>query len=239
MDKLFVVMPAYNEEANIKLVIEQWHPIVERIGNGSLLIIVNDGSKDSTFLSMQELSNNYSCFKPLNKKNSGHGPTCIYAYKYALQKHADFIFQTDSDGQTNPEEFWQFWNERNQYDFIIGTRKGRQDGFSRIFVTKILKIFLWIIFGVMVEDSNTPFRLMRANKLKGILNVVPEDFFLSNILISTIIVKWKERVKWIPITFKPRQGGVNSVNFKRILQIGIKAVKDFKKIKKEIAKNEK
>ena len=37
---------------------------------------------------------------------------------------------------------------------------------------------------------------------------------------------------WIPITFKPRQGGVNSINFKRIVKIGFKALKDFSVINK-------
>ena len=44
----------------------------------------------------------------------------------------------------------------------------------------------------------------------------------------------KEKVDFIPITFKPRQGGVNSINIKKIIKIGWKAIKDFHKLKKEI-----
>ena len=44
-------MPAYNEEKNIGTVIEQWYPVVERIGGDSRLVILNDGSKDMTVLS--------------------------------------------------------------------------------------------------------------------------------------------------------------------------------------------
>ena len=46
--------------------------------------------------------------------------------------------------------------------------------------------------------------------------------------------KNKENVKFVPITFRPRQGGVNSINLKRIFKIGIQAVKDFRVIKKTI-----
>ena len=42
-------MPAYNEEKNIGTVIEQWYPVVERIGGDSRLVILNDGSKDATY----------------------------------------------------------------------------------------------------------------------------------------------------------------------------------------------
>ena len=42
-------MPAYNEEANIRTVVEQWHPVVEQIGEDSRVVIVDDGSKDATY----------------------------------------------------------------------------------------------------------------------------------------------------------------------------------------------
>ncbi|MCX6717352.1 MAG: glycosyltransferase family 2 protein [Candidatus Taylorbacteria bacterium] len=236
MNKLMIVMPAYNEEANIESVIKQWHPVVEKIGNNSKLVIFDDGSKDDTFAIMQRIQSKYPYFVPITKKNSGHGATCLYAYRYAVENGAEYVFQTDSDGQTLPEEFWNFWELRNECDFIIGSRKGRMDGFSRIVVTKVLKMVIFLIFRVKVTDANTPFRLMNINKLKTYLNNIPADFFLSNVLISTLIVKNKEKYKWIPITFKPRQGGVNSINIKRIFKIGAKAVKDFLNIKNKLIK---
>ena len=57
-------------------------------------------------------------------------------------------------------------------------------------------------------------------------------------MLAVCLVRYKENVKFIPITFKPRQGGVNSINFKKIIKIGIKAVKDFSQIKKELDANE-
>lgn len=228
-------MPAYNEEANIESVIGQWHPIVEKIGNNSRLVIVDDGSGDRTFFIMQELQKKYPYLIPITKKNSGHGATCLYAYQYAIENGADYVFQTDSDGQTLPEEFWPFWNLRQKHNFIVGSRNGRMDGMGRIFVTKILKLILWIIFGVNIVDANTPFRLMNSDKLKPLLEITPKDFFLSNVMISVLVVHRRQNYVWLPITFRPRQGGVNSINFKRIVKIGIKAIKDFKEIKKKIA----
>ena len=67
-----------------------------------------------------------------NKPNGGHGATVLYGYKYALKNGADYIFQTDSDGQTLPEEFEPFWKRRQKYDMVIGWRKDRQDGISRV-----------------------------------------------------------------------------------------------------------
>ena len=52
---LYVVIPAYNEAANIRQVIRDWYPIVEKFGGeGSRLVIFDDGSRDETFSIMLE-----------------------------------------------------------------------------------------------------------------------------------------------------------------------------------------
>lgn len=230
MEKLYIVIPAYNEEETIESVIKEWHPIVAQIGNGSKLVIIDDGSKDRTYSIMKNLAEIYEHFIPLTKTNGGHGATVLYGYHYALEQGADYVFQTDSDGQTLPSEFWDFWKRKDKYAMVIGNRKGRQDGLSRVFVTKTLKIVCFICFHVSVTDANTPFRLMQAKVLKENIKLVPDNFNLSNVIISVIYAKKKLPVKYLPITFRPRQGGVNSINMKKIIRIGKQALKDFIKI---------
>ncbi len=237
MSKIYFVMPAYNEAENIENTIQQWYPVVKKLadeGEKSRLAIANDGSKDNTFAIMQGLKEKYPLFEPLDKPNSGHGATVLYLYRHAIKNGADFIFQTDSDGQTNPDEFWQMWENREEFDFQIGYRKGREDGGSRIFVTKTLRLVVWMMFHVWVTDANTPFRLMATDKLQPIMDVIPADYFLCNVAISAIAVKWHYKIGWYTITFKPRQGGVNSINMKRIFKIGWKALSDFMTINKKL-----
>lgn len=236
MDKLYIVIPAYNEESNIEQVINDWYPIVEKYnGNGeSRLVIIDDGSKDKTFSIMQELAKDKPLFHPVTKKNAGHGATVLYGYNFALDAGADYIFQTDSDGQTLPQEFHEFWDLKDSYDMVIGWRNKREDGSSRVFVTKTLKFVLWLCFGVSITDANTPFRLMKRETLQKYIKYVPKDFNLSNVILSVIYAKEKRSVKFIPITFRPRQGGVNSINMKKIFGIGKKALKDFREINKQL-----
>jgi glycosyltransferase involved in cell wall biosynthesis len=78
MDKLYIVIPAYNEEANIDKVIRDWYPIVEKIGNGSRLVIIDDGSKDSTYQIMKKHAETIEAFEPVTKPNGGHGATVLY-----------------------------------------------------------------------------------------------------------------------------------------------------------------
>lgn len=47
------------------------------------------------------------------------------------------------------------FEHRHDYDFQIGYRKGRQDGASRVFVTKTLRMVVWLMFHEWVIDANT------------------------------------------------------------------------------------
>ena len=132
MDKLYIVIPAYNEEANIETVVRQWHAVAQSTGPDSRLVVVNDGSRDGTADRLEALAAELPALIPLTKPNGGHGPACLYGYHYALEAGADYVFQTDSDGQTLPEEFGEFWRQRAGYDLVIGHRAHRQDGFSRL-----------------------------------------------------------------------------------------------------------
>lgn len=236
MENLYIVIPAYNESENIDSCIEDWYPVIEKyneMGN-SRLVIINDGSKDNTFEKLRELAKTRPCLQPLNKPNGGHGSTVLFGYRYAIENKADYVFQTDSDGQTDPKEFEQFWNLRHEYDAVIGNRVVRGDGKDRKFVENVVCLLLRIIFGIKVEDANAPFRLMKTKLVARYINKLPKDFNIPNIMFTTYFVYHHEKVKFIPITFKPRQGGVNSINIKRIIKIGWNAVWDFYKLRKEI-----
>ncbi len=234
MDSIYIVMPAYNEQDNIKGVVNQWYPIVDKIGSNSKLVIADSGSTDDTHDILIELKKEYPRIEILNKTGKKHGPKVIALYKYAIENGADYVFQTDSDGQTNPEEFDDFWKERLQYDGIFGHRNDRGDGKSRAFVEKVVCMLLKLYFGVKVPDANAPFRLMKCDVLKKYIYKLDDNYNLPNIMVVTYYVHYKEKVAFKKITFKPRQAGKNSINIRRIIGIGWKALGDFHKLKMEM-----
>lgn len=236
LDKLYIVIPAYNEEENVETVAREWHEVVAQVGADSRLVIVDDGSKDNTYAMLQALQAHLPQLTPITKPNGGHGATVLYAYNYALEHGADYVFQTDSDGQTLPNEFWDLWKERASYDIQIGYRKGRQDGFSRVIVTKTLKLVLFMQFGLWITDANTPFRLMSAQSLQEMIQGVPKNHNLANVVLTVLYTSHKKRIRYTQITFRPRQGGVNSINIPKIMRIGKDAVKDFGTIKKDMGR---
>lgn len=233
-DRLIIVIPAYNEESNIEAVVRQWHPVALQAGTDSRLFVIDDGSTDGTWETLGKLRRDFPLLRTVKKKNQGHGATVLYGYRCALEAGCDYVFQTDSDGQTVPEDFWQLWEDREKCGLLIGKRIRRQDGWQRILVTRTLRLVLRIMFGCRTEDANTPFRLMRASELREVIRQIPENYQLSNVLMTVIYIKKELGVCYYPITFRPRQGGKDSLNMKKIFRIGRQALGDFAGLREKL-----
>lgn len=244
---LYIVVPAYNEAANIRNLVRSWYPIIRKLneqreseqngesesketqsGGESRLVVINDGSRDETYEILKQMESEYPYLTALTKPNEGHGPTLLFGYRYALEQGADFVFQTDSDGQTNPREFGRFWKLRHKYEALFGNRIRRGDGISRDFVEKVLCFLLFLFFQVRVPDANAPFRLMRRSYLERYLPKIPKDYNLPNVMLVTFGVREHRSVRFLPVSFRPRQGGKNSVDMRKIVRIGMQALKDFR-----------
>lgn len=235
MDTLYIVMPAYNEEENIESVVRSWYPVLKGKSESSRLVIADSGSRDRTHEILEQLrSGEFPQLEILHTDNQYHGPKVIALYKYAIASGADYIFQTDSDGQTDPEEFGAFWKARRKYAGIFGNRKVRGDGKDRAFVEKVVCALVLLYFGVKIPDANAPFRLMKAQTVAKYIDKMPEDYNLPNIMMTTYFAYYREPTAFRTISFKPRQAGVNSVNIPRIVKIGWNALGDFHKLKKDM-----
>lgn len=234
MDILYIVMPAYNEEANIEQVINAWYPMLNGKDGASRLVVADSGSSDKTHDILVELQKSHPQLEILSDTGRQHGPKVMALYDFAIKNGADYIFQTDSDGQTDPKEFARFWKLRKRFDAIIGKRPRREDGAIRKFVEIILCGILWIYFRVNIPDANAPFRLMNAGCVKKHLYKMPPDYNLPNAMLTTYFVYFKENIKFVNITFRQRQGGVNSINIPKIVQIGWKALHDFNTFRKRM-----
>lgn len=231
---LYIIMPAYNEEESIADAIEEWYPIIERndVATASRLVIVNDGSSDKTEEIVRSIAETKERLVLLNKEHNGHGSTVLAGYGYALQHGADYVFQTDSDRQTDSKEFDGFWAGREEYEAILGKRTQRGDGIVRLFIEKVLCVILWLIYDVRVPDANAPFRLFSKSFLEKYLYILPANYFFPNVILAVIAAS-TDKVKFIEITFKNRRGK-SSINLRRIGKIGIEGVISFWAIRKTL-----
>ena len=200
----------------------------------SKLVVADSGSTDSTHDILLKLAESYEDLIILSDTKKEHGPKVIALYDFAIKSGAEYIFQTDSDGQTNPDEFYVFWEHRKEYAAIFGNRKERGDGNKRAFIEHVVCLLLKLYFGVNVPDANAPFRLMRAQVLKNYIYKLPSDFNIPNIMITTYFSYYREKIKFLTISFNARREGKNSINISKIIKIGWKALGDFGRLRKEM-----
>ena len=88
-DKVYMVIPAYNEAENIYTVVDEWYRILEKedVGEESRLLVIDDGSKDETFQILNGMKEGRPKLLAVTKPNSGHGATLLYGYRYALKEY--------------------------------------------------------------------------------------------------------------------------------------------------------
>ena len=75
---------------------------------------------------------------------------------------------------------------------------------------------------------------MKSSLVDEYINRLPADFNIPNIMFTTYFLYYNENIKFIPISFEQRVAGKTSINLKKIMGIGLKAVGDFRRFKKDM-----
>ncbi len=202
-------MPAYNEAECIEEVVSSWLPVAEKLSG--LLVVVNDGSRDETGSILDDLAKSAPALKVFHQKNAGHGAAVLHAYRRALEGNAEYVFQTDSDGQFDPQDFWALWEKRDEYGLLMGIRATRNDPWLRKVISRLARVVTLSLFGSSIADANIPFRLYRADVLKAALAKLPEGVFAPNIFLALIVQKSEVRVCQIPVSHHERASGKTSI----------------------------
>ncbi len=226
--QLLVVMPVFNEQAAIAKVAGEWFDTLSRQLDDFILLIIDDGSTDDTSRIIESLANEHGeRIQVISRENRGHGQSCIEGYRYAIARKIPFILQIDSDGQSDPSHFHEFWNARTSEGVVYGKRS-RSDGYRRILVSKVLRLSLRWIAGVDCLDANVPYRLMATEACTAAILRIPPTINLANIALAVELRRDPSvRHRSIPIGFPPRIGGEPSVTFGKF---AIKAIELFRQL---------
>ena len=207
---LSIVMPAYNEEEIIEATVREWfEEVVSRIP-GAELIVVNDCSKDHTGGVLTRLAKEMPALRPLTpERNGGHGKALRFGFSHVTQ---EWVFQTDSDRQHLPSDFWKLWELRETNDFVLGIRRSRADGWLRKIVTTIMRTANFLIWGLWIQDANCPFKLMRRQAMEAVLRKIPRDSFIPMVMLSIVSRKMRFRISEVVVEHLPRRGGQQSLS---------------------------
>ena len=203
-----VVMPAFNEEANIEKTVRACAAALSNAGVSAEIVVVNDGSRDRTLDVLMSLEKDVSYLNVVNHpKNLGYGAalkTAIAASK------GESVVTIDSDGQFDIGElpvFFKHW--RDGADVVCGYRKKKNDTFFRVFANRGLNSLISVLFKVRFNDINCAFRLYRGDSLRSI-NIESSGYQAP----SEIMIKLSRlgcAVKEVGVSHLPREGGQSAL----------------------------
>jgi len=208
--KVAIVIPCYNEGANIAKLLQALKEI--KISGVNLLPLpINDCSKDNT---LEEIKKQTSIFLNL-PVNLGIGGAVQSGFKYAHKNNFDIAIQLDGDGQHPANEIKNLIEPiiNNQADVVIGSRFINKEGFQSTLMRrtgiKYFKNLNKFLLGLTISDSTSGFRALNKKALKIVCDYYPDEYpepeaiVLYSLNDLTIIE--------IPVVMNERQGGQSSI----------------------------
>lgn len=216
--KCLIIIPAYNEAANIEKVINN---IVQNYPQYDY-VIINDGSTDKT----EEVCANAG-YQVLNLPiNMGIGGAVQTGYRYAKKNNYDAAVQIDGDGQHDVaflEDMLKLL-ETGEADVVIGSRFVQKEGFQSSQIRRVgirfLSILARILTGVQVRDITSGYRVVNRRFIEIYANDYPADYPEPEAMIIAAVHGGV--IKEYPVVMRERENGTSSITFKKSVYYMIK-----------------
>ncbi len=227
MNEVLVVIPAFNEETNIEIVVDE---LIREYPQFDY-VVVNDGSRDRTAEICREKGYNLLDL-PVNLGLAG----CFQAgMKYAYQKGYACAVQFDGDGQHRPEYIAPMYQKIMEgWDIVIGSRfvDGKKSMSMRMVGSRLITAAIRLTTGARILDPTSGMRMFNREMIREFavnLNYGPEPDTVS------YLVKQGARVTEIPVKIGERLGGESylkpmvAVSYMARILISILLIQNFRR----------
>jgi glycosyltransferase involved in cell wall biosynthesis len=164
--KISLVLPAHNEEPNIRTVVEEAKEVLPTAFTDYEVIVVNDGSKDRTLEIAQEMAAEDSHVRVVNHPiNRGYGAALTSGFNAA---EGDYVMFMDSDRQFDINDVHLLTPYVEDYDIVAGYRIKRNDPAHRLLNAAIFGFAVRLLFDIQIRDIDCAFKIFHADVLRGI-----------------------------------------------------------------------
>ena len=162
-----IVLPAYNEEESLEITVKDILDFCKTAGVREEIIIVDDGSTDSTGKIAENLSNGNNVRVLHNKINRGKSNAIFKGFREAK---GDIVFVMDADHQHSAKDIEKFLDKIEEgYDAVNGWRKNRKDPPTKTIPSKIFNFLTRRLVGINLHDFNCGFKAFRREVLDDFL----------------------------------------------------------------------
>ncbi len=150
MPKISVIIPAYNEDESIPVLLDEFQGLISTTGLDCEVILVDDGSEDRTYEVAKEYEKKYRFMKVIRHRcNFGKTEAILSGLKNST---GEFVALMDADLQYSPESIPKLVNKMEQgFDIVTGWKKGK---YQKRFVSSVYnRISRWL-FKIPIHDQN-------------------------------------------------------------------------------------
>jgi len=170
--ELSLVMPAYNEEDGIELVVERVDNVVRRMSLRYELIVVDDGSIDDTRVKVNSYAGNNGHVKVVGYKNNvGKGFALKTGFSHAV---GDMVVFMDSDAEIDPKQVVRYVEALKDADVVVASKWHPQSKVDTPLIRRILShgfnVLVKLLVGLKLSDTQTGLKAIRR---KAFVNVFP------------------------------------------------------------------
>lgn len=205
---LSIVLPAWNEEENVRPAVERALALLDAAAQESEVIVVDDGSEDATGDVVRSLIEEHGRRVRLltHEANLGYGAAIRTGFDNA--EH-EFVFYTDADNQFDVAELEYFLPLMDEYDVVIGFRVYRYDTVLRSITSWLYNRLVGLLFRTRVRDVDCAFKLVRRQVLTHV-SLECDNFFIDTELVARAR-KWNYRIAQKGVRHYPRTAGQTTV----------------------------
>jgi glycosyltransferase involved in cell wall biosynthesis len=198
--KVSVVIPAYNEEACIGDCVAEVCAVMDRLGEAYEVLVVDDGSTDSTFECLRALKAHYPHLRAIRfAANAGETAAMDAGFKNA---HGELVATVDADLQNDPGDLPRMIEMAKDWDVVCGVRQKRQDSWLRRVSSRIANWTRNRVTHESIADVGCTIRVMRARYLKNLKLYTDMHRFLP-----TLLRLEGCRIVEVPVNHRPRAKG--------------------------------
>lgn len=229
MEKAIIIIPTYNEQENIGVIIDQLQVVFAQINHYEMGILVYDSnSTDKTSEIVKANQKKYPrIYLQTEEKKSGLGSAYIQAMKYAYQTlQADIVFEFDADGSHQPKYLIPMMEEfTNGADVVMGSRYVKGGSIPadwaphRKLLSVLGNVIARIFLNAQIKDYTTGFRGTRTSFLKKIdLDNVKPKGYAYKIHLAWLLHLHNAKIVEFPIEFIDRQMGYSKLPKNNIIE---------------------
>lgn len=203
--RLSVIMPVYNEQGAIVSAVAEVQQQVLSLIPESELVVVDDGSRDNTGRLLDEAAAGDSRIKVIHQPNGGHGAALLTGLKAA---RGEYVFLIDSDRQIPLDEFKTAWAEvLSGRDAVFGIRRRRYDPVLRLYLSRLIRHSVNVLFRVQLRDANAPYKLFRRGIWTAARECVPDGTLAPSLFLAIVAKSRGYNILEIDVTHKERDTG--------------------------------